>query len=94
MAIHSVKHSESSWNISSESKTISELYDLSVESLDKAYALVQVALSEHFASCSVKVIHDYLWTLDSLIFNVRELFKTLCKKIEDDASTKPILPAS
>jgi hypothetical protein len=78
MAKHSLDDSLSSLNPPLDS------YELFNEYLDRAYALVHVALSEQFAACEQLVIHNYLSLLDELLLRMRQVFKEVSQKIKGD----------
>jgi|694.fasta_scaffold92072_3 hypothetical protein len=70
MAKQSLEYSLSSLNNSLDS------YDLLNEQLDRAYALVRVALSDEFAKCEQLVIYSYLSLLADLILNMRRILES------------------
>jgi hypothetical protein len=78
MAKHSLDYSLSSLNPSLDS------CDLFNEYLDRAYALVRVAISKEIATCEQIVIHHYLSLLDDMLLNMRHVFKEVRQKIERD----------
>ena len=78
MAKHSLDYFSQSLNSSLDS------HELFNEYLDRAYALVRVALSEEFATCEQLVIHNYLSLLDDLLSNMRQVFKEVSQKIKED----------
>jgi hypothetical protein len=75
MAKQSLEYSLLSLNLSLDS------YDLLNEYLDRAYALVCVALSEQFVMCGQLVIHSYLSLLADLLLSIRQAFEELWKKL-------------
>lgn len=75
MAKHSLDYSLSSLNPSLDS------YDLLNEHLDRAYALVCVALSDQFVMCGQRVIHSYLSLLADLLLSVRQIIEEIWKEV-------------
>jgi hypothetical protein len=75
MAKPSLDYSLSSLNPSIDS------YDLLNEYLDRAYALVRVALSDQFVMCEQLVIHSYLSLLADLLLNMRRTVEEVWKKL-------------
>lgn len=67
MGPNSLNHCSSSSNLNFQT------YDLISEHLNKAYALTHVALNENFGSCSFSVIHDYLWVLEDILNQARNV---------------------
>lgn len=74
MATLSLDHHASAINLSLDS--LDHLHEL----VDKSYALVHVAMSDHFAVCGNNIIENYLGTLGDLLCDVK---RTL-EKIEEE----------
>lgn len=70
MAKHSLDHQLQSLNISIN------FYDSLFQWIEKAHALVHVALSEHFASCEHSIIHNYLLSVEDAILSMRNAFES------------------
>lgn len=77
MVEHSLDHQSLSLNLSVNS------YDLIYHSLGQAYALIHVALSEHFQSCKNSIVHDYLCLLEETILKARDTFENQFKRQRD-----------
>lgn len=76
MAKHSLDYSLFSLNHSLDP------YDLLTESMERAYALVHVALlSEQFAMCGPSFIHSYLSLLADLILGMRQTFEEVWEEL-------------
>lgn len=56
-------------------------YDLFNDYLDKAYALVRVALSEEFTMCEKIVTYNYLSILVDLLLKLRQIFDEIWKQL-------------
>jgi hypothetical protein len=71
MANHSLDHHLPAINLPFES------YDHLSELTNKSCALVHVASCDHFFDSSREVIHDYLWTLQSLLDDMKETLRKI-----------------
>lgn len=76
MGMNSLNHCSSASNFNFQA------YDLISEYLNKACALTHVALNENFGTCSFSVIHDYLWVLEDILEQARNVLENSLNKQE------------